>query len=238
MKVFVYRHSSPHSNGDEHAANLPQTTVHLPDMNRLTRWRSPTATGPELLEYQHPKLKSINSMRLVKIKPGIGNKGIAIDLVDSFVCSAGRQPFEEYDALSYTWGDVTQEKTILCNGRRLTITNTLLEALRHFRDPDKEVTLWIDQICICQSRVLERNQQVQMMGRIFTGARKVLVWLGGHYDDSRAGMQLAQQLLSICRSHNLEYLGTDQFESYGLPSLGHKRWRALTAILHRPWFRR
>lgn len=38
--------------------------------------------------------------------------------------------------------------------------------------------LWIDAICIDQSRVEERNHQVAMMGKIYSRARRVLVWLG------------------------------------------------------------
>lgn len=73
------------------------------------------------------------------------------------------------------------------------------------------------------------------MGKIFKGARKVSVWLGGHYDDSKAGMQLAEQLLSICRQHP-EGLDVSHLESYGLPKRGHRRWKALAAVLRRPWF--
>lgn len=74
-----------------------------------------------------------------------------------------------------------------------------------------------------------------MMGKIFKGARKVSVWLGGDYDDSKAGMQLAKQLLSICRHHRGE-LDVARLENYGLPARGHKRWKALASILRRPWF--
>ena len=156
--------------------------------NHLTRWKSPASSGPDVLDFRYGPLKSTKTgIRLAKIKPGSGNKGISIDLVDSFVSGPGQRQQEPYDALSYTWGETTRTKTLLCNGRRLPVTQTLLEALHHFREPDREVTIWIDQICICQDRVMERNQQVELMGKIFRGAQKVSVWLGPHYDDSRAG---------------------------------------------------
>nr|POE64905.1 heterokaryon incompatibility protein 6, or allele [Quercus suber] len=136
------------------------------------------------------------SIRLVKLLPGSGNRRITIQLVDSHISGSNQVP---YDALSYTWGDGSRNKTIACHGRRLLVTKTLFEALHRFRDADHNTTLWIDQICICQERTRERNQQVQMMGDIFRGARKVIVWLGDEYDDSRAGMQLAKQLLAIAR---------------------------------------
>ncbi|KAH8634294.1 hypothetical protein IG631_09694 [Alternaria alternata] len=45
-------------------------------------------------------------------------------------------------------------------------------------DQQEQESLWIDAICIDQSRVEERNHQVAMMGKIYSLARKVLVWLG------------------------------------------------------------
>ena len=74
------------------------------------------------------------------------------------------------------------------------------------------------------------------MGKIFKGARKVIVWLGEDYDDSKAGMQLAKQLLSIARYQPVSGLSPADLDAHGLPKRGHKRWNALSAILRRPWF--
>ncbi|WPH00749.1 Hypothetical protein R9X50_00357900 [Acrodontium crateriforme] len=200
----------------------------------LTRWKSPPLRGETVGDFRHGNLRSMKTgIRLAQLLPGSGNKGIAINLVDSFVSGSGQIP---YDALSYTWGAGERNKTIICNGKRMYVTQTLLEALHRFRDHDHITTLWIDQICICQERLRERNQQVQMMGDIFKGARKVIVWLGDEYDNSRAGMQLAKQLLSVSRYQQVSGLGPADLECHGLPRLGHKRWKALAAILRRPWF--
>jgi hypothetical protein len=152
----------------------------------LTRWKSPQDSGNETLDFKYPILKSTKTgIRLAQIHPGTGNKAIHISLVDSFVSGANQI---QYDALSYTWGDGARNKHIICNGKRFAVTQTLLEALHRFRDPDKIVTLWIDQICVCQERIKERNQQVKLMGQIFKGARKVVVWLGEDYDDSKVSV--------------------------------------------------
>lgn len=75
------------------------------------------------------------------------------------------------------------------------------------------------------------------MGKIFKGARKVIVWLGEDYDDSKAGMQLLKQLLSIARRYKrIGRLTSADLESHGLPSRGSRRWTALSAMLRRPWF--
>ena len=200
----------------------------------LTRWKSPPESSNEPLDFKYGLLKSVKTgIRLAQVLPGTGNKGVAINLVDSFVSGPQQIP---YDALSYTWGSAGRTKSITCNGKRLAVTQTLVEALNRFRDPTNIVTLWIDQICICQERIKDRNQQVQLMGKIFKGARKVIVWLGEHYDDSKAGMALAKQLLGIARYQPVSGLHPADLEVHGLPGRGHRKWAALSTILRRPWF--
>jgi hypothetical protein len=41
-----------------------------------------------------------------------------------------------------------------------------------------EMSLWIDQLCIDHSNIVERNHQVQLMAKIYTGAVGVIAWLG------------------------------------------------------------
>jgi len=202
----------------------------------LTRWTSPKGSLQSPSEYQHRPLRSKTGIRLARVRHGSGSKGISIDLIEAYAPGAGQQSHQTYDALSYTWGHSPRSKAIWCNDRRLFVTQTLLEALQHFRHPTKDIVLWIDQICICQDRLQERTQQVQMMGKIFQGAKKVSVWLGPHYDDSRAGLQLARQLLVLARQQTIRSLDPSQFEFYGLPKRGHRRWKALAAILRRAWF--
>ena len=45
--------------------------------------------------------------------------------------------------------------------------------------------LWIDQICINQKDLIERNQQVQQMDVVYAGAREVVAWLGNATTESR-----------------------------------------------------
>ncbi|KAI7083247.1 hypothetical protein KC356_g7716 [Hortaea werneckii] len=202
----------------------------------LTRWKSPSYSYQDIPIFHYPPLKSSKTgIRLAVIQPGTGSKALSIKLIDSFV-TGPKGSLAPYDALSYTWGTNPRSKRILCNGKRMQVTETLLAALHRFRRPHHEVTLWIDQICICQERVKERNQQVQMMGDIFRGARKVIVWLGEDYEDSRAGMQLARQLCAVAKRPHVYNLDVGDLETHGLPKRGHKRWKALAAILQRPWF--
>ena len=85
----------------------------------------------------------------------------------------------KYDALSYTWGASTKGHTILLNGRfRLNITDNLHNALNRFRRRSEQPMLWVDAVCIDQSNIAERSEQVAMMGDIYRRATRVSVWLG------------------------------------------------------------
>ena len=46
--------------------------------------------------------------------------------------------------------------------------------------------LWIDALCISQSDLVEKAQQVHMIGKIVHHASSVLAWLGEHADGSEA----------------------------------------------------
>lgn len=57
--------------------------------------------------------------------------------------------------------------------------------------PDDLKYLWVDAICIDQSRVLERNHQVALMRHIYSRARRVISWLT---PDSTISESTAEQI--------------------------------------------
>ncbi|KAH6665722.1 heterokaryon incompatibility protein-domain-containing protein [Halenospora varia] len=93
----------------------------------------------------------------------------------------------KFNALSYVWGDAADTREIIVNGKIIHVTTNLGSALRHIRnysEPNLDAfdipmqILWIDAVCINQSDISERNQQVQMMKDIYSAAENVIVWLG------------------------------------------------------------
>jgi hypothetical protein len=52
--------------------------------------------------------------------------------------------------------------------------------------------LWIDQLCINQSSIDEKNHQVAQMGVIFSKAIEVLVWLGTGVDGTEKAVRVAR----------------------------------------------
>ncbi|KAJ3543485.1 hypothetical protein NM208_g3551 [Fusarium decemcellulare] len=92
------------------------------------------------------------------------------------VVKLGEHP--PYEALSYYWGDPKQVLEITCNHESFRVTENLFVALKHLRKKDVERVLWIDAICINQEDPKERSSQVLLMGKIYSAAEQVVIWLG------------------------------------------------------------
>lgn len=93
-----------------------------------------------------------------------------------------------YTALSYAWTEDSDgtidgpQKIKIWSGGRLyhhSVTANLWLFLQRAKTQLSANTyLWIDALCIDQSKVLERNHQVGMMSSIYKQAGNILLWLG------------------------------------------------------------
>lgn len=102
----------------------------------------------------------------------------------------------DYSALSYVWGSPDDTRTILLNGKEVTIRANLEAALRSLRcEPEfrNGLKLWADAICIDQANINERNHEVQHMGRIYGRADTVTVWLGSEGKFTRRAIQALRE---------------------------------------------
>lgn len=122
-------------------------------------------------------------IRLLVLLPGSWDAKIECNLV--------HVPLElaEFDALSYTWGDINDTTQITLGGHIFKITIGLERALRHFRLPADPLRLWVDAICIDQSNISERNVQVQMMYSIYQKSQTVRAWIGRETEDDDAAIR-------------------------------------------------
>jgi len=92
----------------------------------------------------------------------------------------------EYLALSYEWGGAhalaLAYHKIFVDFATVKITQNLRDFFDYLDKNSfvlgKELWLWVDQLCIDQANVQERNHQVRNMAEIFRTASKVLIWLG------------------------------------------------------------
>ncbi|KAF9696939.1 hypothetical protein EKO04_004716 [Ascochyta lentis] len=100
---------------------------------------------------------------------------------DTIRCSLQHIPLQNatsFEALSYVWGEAAGERAILLNGQRYTTTNNLYTALVHLRRNNEDRCLWIDALCIDQTSINERKDQVAQMHLIYRQASSVTVFLG------------------------------------------------------------
>lgn len=96
-----------------------------------------------------------------------------------------------YTAISYMWGEDTETRNILIDGKKFLVRVNLYQLLELL---SREIIgyLWVDAICINQTSLKERNHQVGLMGMIYSRARDVTVWLGSNQWEISEAMKLLQ----------------------------------------------
>lgn len=80
--------------------------------------------------FQHDPIDRDNEIRLLTLSPVVSTD----DIVSCEISHHARSSCPEYEALSYTWGNLTREKAILCNGKTMMVTESCEAALRALRD--------------------------------------------------------------------------------------------------------
>ena len=147
-------------------------------------------------------------IRLLNLFPGKGSEELrcSLQIVKPFenlnILKASPQRAKHpYEALSYVWGDAKMRDEIICDGKTLSITLSLANALRRVRRPETERVLWADGICINQEDKEERGHQVMLMAAIYSAARQVLCWLGedGGNHGSEREVKHAQYTFDLAR---------------------------------------
>ncbi|KAI1139702.1 heterokaryon incompatibility protein-domain-containing protein [Hypoxylon sp. FL0543] len=127
--------------------------------------------------YDQVPLRTPNSIRLLKLLPASSTDDVV--KFDLLVVTLDQCP--PFKAISYSWDGQRPSVEALCSGQPILVTLNCNNVLRHLAVNSNAPSLvWIDAICINQSpeAVIERNQQVSIMGQIYTAAEEVVVWLG------------------------------------------------------------
>jgi hypothetical protein len=165
---------------------------------------------------------SPDSIRLLRLLPHEDkNAPIQCQLFDYSLQESGKR-MHLYDALSYVWGDSDNPRSIYIGEHDLPVTRNLHAALSHLQNFSLERIIWVDAICIDQKNTEEKEQQIQIMAKIYSQANRVLVWLGEAADNS-------DQALEEIRAAG----------GKATISLNNETIRsAVLALLQRNWFRR
>jgi len=150
------------NNHEQHEAGVVATTG------------SVIASGSRNAYRDVPLRAGKRDIRFLRLQPGSCRSAIQGTLE---VVSLDSRP--RYEALSYTWGIRSENRSIQLNGgHQLPITDNLFRALRRLRRRFTVRIVWIHAICINQADVFERGHQVSMMGDIYESTQYVEIWLG------------------------------------------------------------
>lgn len=158
-----------------------------------------------------------------------------------------------YSALSYTWGSAVPgdgltpdlDRTLLCNGSKVAITASLEHALRSV--PLAYECIWADAVCINQRDVDERSAQVALMGKIYSQASQVVVWLGPSDDSTQTAFDFIRDFASrvpdeVYRSTAVEsglfFSDSGFWDRIGRPEWSVAEKHALVRLFMRNWFGR
>jgi hypothetical protein len=139
------------------------------------------------MSFNYPPLPPGDGLRLLILEPA--NTEPQNPLRASLI-SVPFSSKPKYIGLSYTWlaGQESQKnlsctipqwvKNFRLNGEPFKIGYNLALALLNLQHNSQPLTLWVDQICINQDDVQERNSQVALMSFIYSRATTVVSWLG------------------------------------------------------------
>ncbi len=211
--------------------------------------------------FRYDTLNSTDLIRLIELLPGAWEDDLRCN-----IHTVSLKTLPTYDALSYSWGDDSQndpglptdflssllrafesgQKFLRCNGKIVLISSNLYNALRRLRDKPSVRYLWVDRVCIDQSNVLERAEQVQLMGKIYSEARLVVVWLGEEDNYTIPAFALMENISKLATASSVRSLHTnasdifnpDALQAMGLPSFPSADWESMHRLFERKWFQR
>ena len=154
---------------------------------------------PQQRRFEYNPLPKSRSFRLIKELASDATGSHLSCVLESFSLDA----CPSYHCLSYTWGPAltsdagsgghtnTAKVELVVTAEAaaagvLSINENLSDALYQLAKSFSLGTtryMWIDAICVDQDNSEERSSQVLMMDSIYSGAEKVLVWLGKDMTD-------------------------------------------------------
>ncbi|KAJ4401436.1 hypothetical protein N0V85_005529 [Neurospora sp. IMI 360204] len=151
--------------------------------------------------YPYRQLEHETTIRLLFITPGSGEE-ITYTLLHA---ELGNIP---YKALSYEWRlPSDDDPKITIDGHPVRIRKNLFEALKQINSVIHYLGflfLWVDPLCINQNDNAEKSQQIQKMGKIFSGADEVFAWTGTMANDSDYTMDILNSIFSVNSYSNPE----------------------------------
>jgi hypothetical protein len=150
------------------------------------------AAGPSVQQIPDYKYQPISTQRNIRILALKNTTSESETLECELVEESVDHPTDKYEAVP--------DHYVICNGRKLPVTSNCDAFLRMFRkhrtyDTPKERRLWVDSICIDQSNLAEKTQQLMLMGNVYRNSTRTLVWLGDSTPESTLVMRAIKDFL-------------------------------------------
>lgn len=182
-------------------------------------------------EKQHstPRKDTRPYIRLLKVTPAIyGFQEIhcSLELVG---LGEGNAPCP-YTAISYHWGDFTK-KTIILDGARVEVSDSAYQALLGLRPYWSYKYFWIDQLCIKQDDLSDKEQQIPLMADVYKQSSRLIIWLG-RAEEGWLAVNVIHRVWVWSRLRASNGLETDVIVS------SQEARKALIKLLLHPWFSR
>jgi hypothetical protein len=178
-----------------------------------------------------------NHIRLLNISKSASERSLPLYEIEVvYIDQAG-----DFFALSYTWDGQTPDHPIVCNGAELMVTLNVYTLLPFLLKRYGQLRIWIDGVCINQRDVAEKSVQVPMMGKIYSEAKKVIIWLGVGTPETAEAIKEIPTLAARLKSHggfNFRKGDPDyELALRDLPPRSSSVWVGLYQIYTRSWFR-
>jgi hypothetical protein len=141
---------------------------------------------------------------------------------------------EEFEAISYVWGNPARTRSIFVDGGRLDITKSAYDIIHRRQSAWHDQLIWIDQVCINQDDNDEKASQVQMMEQIYKSAIRVTAYLGEATD-----AHLVQRFLATLHHKTIGLgISPEQVKASYISNSKRPEWDALARFLKNEYFQR
>lgn len=158
----------------------------------------------------------------------------SVEAGDNVECTLSPAFLDEnpvYDALSYVWGDKNAPDPILVNKQPYHTTDYLREALTLLRDSLEEpLTLWVDAICINQSDLEERRDQVLQMRRIYACAQQTRIQLDDDEEQGEVYSLVVPLLDGLAECYRLLVTWQSQGQQNAIERILSELWTTLPGV--------
>lgn len=195
-----------------------------------------------LSAYKYHPLPSNKHIRRLVLNPGSGRSQLmgTLQMIDLDWPS----PSTSFEAISYVWGSAIRDQFILVDDKPLSITTSLQESLLQVRLEDKTRAIWADSICIDQDNIMEKGEQVSLMGRIYQTSSCTLICLGAGPEHRREAIEAATlienvdcMIRRVYASPNFSWgWNTFPWPEADEPLLHDQAWTSWQALVTHPWF--